>query len=49
MVHRGDAGKKQAEAVRKAMSLRIGSHYGAYIMSQSRLPEAVEKLVTGTL
>lgn len=46
---RGDSGKAAAASVRTAMLAGIGEHYGAYIMSQSILPEAVEKLVAAVL
>jgi hypothetical protein len=46
---RGGAGKMAAEAVRKGMLAGIGTGYGAYIMSQSKLPETVEKLVAAVL
>jgi len=46
---RGTAGKAAAASVRKAMLAGIGEHYGAYIMSQSKLPEVVEKLVAAAL
>ncbi len=48
-VLRGDAGKAAATAVRQALSAGLGNYYGAYIMSQSKLPEEVEKLVRTVL
>jgi len=48
-VLRGDTGKAAAKAVRQALSEGLGSYYGAYIMSQSKLPEEVEKLVRTAL
>lgn len=48
-VLRGDTGKAAAKAVRQALSEGLGSYYGAYIMSQSKLPEEVELLVTKVL
>src|SRR5450830_410621 len=36
-VLRGDTGKAAAKAVRQALSEGLGSYYGAYIMSQSKL------------
>ena len=44
-VLRGDAGKAAARVVRQTLSEGLGNYYGAYIMSQSKLPEEVEKLV----
>lgn len=46
---RGVTGVGASKAVRKALAAGLGGSYGAYIMSQSRLPEAVEKLVTEVL
>jgi hypothetical protein len=48
-VLRGDTGKAAAKAVRQVLSEGLGSYYGAYIMSQSKLPEAVERLVKEAL
>jgi hypothetical protein len=48
-VLRGDTGKAAAKAVRQALSEGLGSYYGAYIMSQSKLPEEVENLVSVAL
>ena len=48
-VLRGDTGKAAAKAVRQALSEGLGSYYGAYIMSQSKLPEEVELLVRTAL
>jgi hypothetical protein len=46
---RGEAGKAAAVAVRQVLSDGLGTYYGAYIMSQSKLPEEVEKLVKAVL
>jgi len=48
-VLRGDTGKAAAKAVRQALSEGLGSYYGAYIMSQSKLSREVEELVTKVL
>lgn len=48
-VLRGDTGKAAAKAVRQALSEGLGSYYGAYIMSQSKLPDAVVRLVREAL
>jgi hypothetical protein len=48
-VLRGDTGKAAAKAVHQALSEGLGSYYGAYIMSQSKLPEEVERLVRAGL
>ena len=48
-VLRGDTGKAAAKAVRKALAAGLGNIYGAYIMSQSKLPREVEQLVTKVL
>ena len=48
-VLRGDAGAAANQAVRKALAAGLGNIYGAYIMSQSKLPEEVEKLVKTAL
>lgn len=48
-VLRGDAGAAANQAVRKALAAGLGNIYGAYIMSQSKLPEEVEKLVKAAL
>jgi hypothetical protein len=48
-VLRGEAGKAAAAAVRQVLSDGLGTSYGAYIMSQSKLPEEVEKLVKAVL
>ncbi|MFA4931407.1 MAG: hypothetical protein WC625_00595 [Caldisericia bacterium] len=42
---RGDAGAAANQVVHKALAAGLGGIYGAYIMSQSRLPEEVETLV----
>jgi hypothetical protein len=47
-VLRGGAGKAAAAAVRQVLSDGLGTYYGVYIMSQSKLPEEVEKLVRKT-
>ena len=44
-VLQGTAGSAANQAVHKALAAGLGNIYGAYIMSQSRLPEKVEKLV----
>ncbi len=44
-VIRGDAGRTAAAAVRKALAAGLGNIYGSYIMSQTKLPEEVERLV----
>jgi hypothetical protein len=44
-VLRGDTGKAAAKAVRQALSEGLGSYYGAYIMSQSKLPEEVARYI----
>jgi hypothetical protein len=44
-VLRGAAGAAAGQAVRKALAAGLGSIYGAYVMSQSKLPEGVEGLV----
>lgn len=44
-VLRGDAGLAAAKAVRQALSEGLGGYYGAYIMSQSKLPQEVERPV----
>jgi len=46
---RGDTGQAAAKAVRQALSEGLGSYYGAYIMSQSKLPKEVERLVKAAL
>lgn len=44
-VLRGTAGLAANQAVRKALAAGLDRIYGAYIVSQIRLPEEVEKLV----
>jgi hypothetical protein len=44
-VLRGAMGTAANEAVHKALAADLGNIYGSYIMSQSKLPEEVEKLV----
>lgn len=46
---RNDAGAVANQSVRKDLAAGLGGFYGAYIMSQSRLPEEVEKQVTAAL
>jgi hypothetical protein len=46
---RNDAGVVANQSVRKALAAGLSGIYGAYIMSQSNLPEEVEKLVTAAL
>ena len=48
-VLRGAAGVAAGQAVRKALAEGLGGIYGAYIMSQSKLPEEVEELVKTAL
>lgn len=48
-VLRGTAGAAASQAVRKALGVGLGGIYGAYIMSQSKLPEEVEELVKTAL
>jgi len=48
-VLRGPAGSAANLAVHKALAASLGNIYGAYIMSQSKLPEEVEKLVRAVL
>jgi hypothetical protein len=48
-VLRGAAGAAANQAVRKALAAGLGNIYGAYIMSQSKLPEEVELLVKKAL
>jgi hypothetical protein len=48
-VLRGDAGAAASQAVHKALAAGLGNIYGAYIMSQSKLPEEVEELVKTAL
>jgi uncharacterized protein HemX len=48
-VLRGAAGLAAAQAVRAALAAGLGGYYGAYIMSQSKLPEEVERLVKAAL
>lgn len=42
---RGTAGLAAAQAVRAALAAGLGSFYGVYIMSQTRMPEEAERLV----
>ncbi len=44
-VLRGDAGATANQAIHKARASGLGNIYGAYIMSQSKLPQEVEELV----
>jgi len=44
-VLRGAAGSTANLAVHKALAAGLGGYYGAYIMSQSKLPEEAEKAV----
>jgi len=46
---RNDAGVVVNQAIRKALADGLSGIYGAYIMSQSKLPEEVEKLVRTVL
>lgn len=46
---RGTEGAAANQAVRKALAAGLGNIYGAYIMSQSMLPEEVEELVKTAL
>jgi len=48
-VLRGSAGAAANQAVREALAAGLGGYYGAYIMSQSKLPEEVERLVKAAL
>lgn len=48
-VLRSDAGAAANQAVHKALASGLGGIYGAYIMSQSKLPEEVEELVKTAL
>jgi|SRR5450756_139179 len=48
-VLRGDASAAANQAVRKALVAGLGGNYGAYIMSQTKLPKEVEKLVNTDL
>jgi hypothetical protein len=48
-VRRGADGTAANQAVRKALSAGLGGIYGAYIMSQSKLPQGVEELVRTVL
>lgn len=43
---RNDAGVVANQAIRKALAAGLSGIYGAYIMSQSKLPEEAEKLVS---
>jgi hypothetical protein len=47
-VVRGDAGVAANQAVRKALAAGLGGIYGAYIMSQSRLPEEVARHISAS-
>ena len=46
---RNDAGAVANQSVRKALAAGLSGIYGAYIMSQSKLPEEVEKLVSAAV
>lgn len=46
---RNDAGAAANQSIRKALAAGLSGIYGAYIMSQSKLPEEVEKLVRAAL
>ena len=46
---RNDAGVVANQSVRKALAAGLSGIYGAYIMSQSKMPEEVEKLVRAAL
>lgn len=48
-VLRGAAGAAANQSVHKALADGLGNIYGTYIMSQSKLPEEVEKLVKAAL
>jgi hypothetical protein len=48
-VLRGTAGVAAGQAARKALAAGLGNIYGAYIMSQSKLPKEVENLVSVAL
>ena len=48
-VLRGTAGVTAGQAVRVALAVGLGGYYGAYIMSQSKLPDEVEELVKTVL
>jgi len=48
-VLRGSAGAAANQAVRKALAAGLGNIYGSYIMSQSKLPAEVERLVKAAL
>jgi hypothetical protein len=48
-VLRSAAGLAAAQAIRAALAAGLGGYYGAYIMSQSKLPEEVEELVKTAL
>ena len=48
-VLRGAAGAAVNLAVHKALAAGLGNIYGAYVMSQTRLPQEVEKLVRAAL
>lgn len=46
---RGDIGVIANQVARKALAAGLGGIYGAYIMSQSKLPKEVENLVSVAL
>jgi len=46
---RNDAGAVANQSVRKALAAGLSGIYGAYIMSQSKLPGSVEELVKTAL
>jgi len=46
---RNDAGAAANQSVHKALAAGLSGIYGAYIMSQSKLPEEVERLVKTAL
>lgn len=48
-VLRGAMGTASNEAVHKALAADLGNIYGAYIMSQNKLPEEVEKMVRAAM
>ena len=48
-VLRDAPGAAANQAIRKALAAGLGGFYGAYIMSQSKLPEEVELLVKKAL
>ena len=48
-VMRGSEGESAGKAVRRALTEGLGGIYGTYIISQTRLTEAVEDLVQSAL